>query len=576
MKYGWTCLLLLGINLVFAQVQDVDSYKSIVKEASRNFDADCQDDFPEERVRTMAEWEEIEAIVISWTAFPDILTEIVRAAQKECEVIILTQDPAHVHNYLSSNNVNPADNVKIEVADFNSLWIRDYGPNTVYREAVLERHFVDWIYNRVDQELDDHIAQFLADIVQVPLHCMDSEPRDLVHTGGNFMTDGMGTGFSTKIILEENGLNNSLGVSNHSEADIDALMKMSMGIHRYIKLDTLPYDHIHHMDMHMKLLDEETILIGEYPEGVADGPQIEANIEYIHENFKAPSGNPYRIVRIPMPADEGNYPPLGDYYTYTNALIVNKSILLPVYDIPEDDEAIAIWKKAMPGYTIAPITCTSIVEYLGAIHCITKEIGVRNPLWIGHAKPLQGCSNFETNIVAEVKHATGIENVSLSYWTNTNPGLMTEVEMINTSNHSYEVNIPALTGDTLFYYIEAEAVNGKLINRPMVAPEGTFVLPIAACVSSTDEALFMGKQWKVYPNPVAEMLNIELESSIWGNVQFSLTNSLGEKIIQTADVASGITLNKPIDVGALPVGIYFLTISNGEEWSTKKILINRP
>ena len=38
-----------------------------------------------------------------------------------------------------------------------------------------------------------------------------------------------------------------------------------MGINRYITMPTLPYDGIHHIDMHMKLLDEETLLVGEYP-----------------------------------------------------------------------------------------------------------------------------------------------------------------------------------------------------------------------------------------------------------------------------------------------------------------------
>ena len=52
-----------------------------------------------------------------------------------------------------------------------------------------------------------------------------------------------------------------------------------MGISTYIKMETLPYDQIHHIDMHMKLLDEETILVGEYPEGKLMVPQIEANIE---------------------------------------------------------------------------------------------------------------------------------------------------------------------------------------------------------------------------------------------------------------------------------------------------------
>ena len=42
-------------------------------------------------------------------------------------------------------------------------------------------------------------------------------------------------------------------------------MQEFMGIDTYIIMETLPYDGIHHIDMHMKLLDEETILMAEYP-----------------------------------------------------------------------------------------------------------------------------------------------------------------------------------------------------------------------------------------------------------------------------------------------------------------------
>jgi hypothetical protein len=52
----------------------------------------------------------------------------------------------------------------------------------------------------------------------------------------------------------------------------------------------LPYDNISHIDMHMKLLDEETLLVSRYPDGVADGPQINQNINYVLNNFNM-SGN---------------------------------------------------------------------------------------------------------------------------------------------------------------------------------------------------------------------------------------------------------------------------------------------
>ncbi len=100
------------------------------------------------------------------------------------------------------------------------------------------------------------------------------------------MSDGMGTAFASSLILDENEFGNPYNVSVKTESQIDGILSDFMGIDRYIKMNPLPYDVIHHIDMHMKLLDEETLIVGEYPAGVADGPQIEANIQYVLNNFQ--------------------------------------------------------------------------------------------------------------------------------------------------------------------------------------------------------------------------------------------------------------------------------------------------
>src|SRR5690606_26816241 len=141
-------------------------------------------------------------------------------------------------------------------AEFNSVWVRDYGPNTVYLNDVQTLAFVDWIYNR-PRPKDDAVPQVIADFLGVDNYCTTSVPTDLVHTGGNFMADGLGTAFSSQLVLDENGPDNNWGTSNHSEEDIDQIMEDFMGISTYPKMVNLPYDAIHHIDMHMKLLDEE-------------------------------------------------------------------------------------------------------------------------------------------------------------------------------------------------------------------------------------------------------------------------------------------------------------------------------
>jgi agmatine/peptidylarginine deiminase len=139
-----------------------------------------------------------------------------------------------------------------------------------------------------------------------------------------------------------------------------------MGINRYIKMEILPFDGIHHIDMHMKLLNEETLLVGEYPAGVADGPQIEANIQYVLSNFNSSFGTPYKVIRIPQPPDQNNgfdYPDgNGNYLTYTNSTIINKTVIVPQFYAEYDTTAIRIWEEAMPGYTIVGINSNQTIS----------------------------------------------------------------------------------------------------------------------------------------------------------------------------------------------------------------------
>ena len=85
---------------------------------------------PSEEVRTSAQWEEVEYLVIRWTnQFSNIQRQIVEAAIQECQVLIVTQNPAAVESYLQSNGI---DLTKVEFinAASNSIWIRDYAGNT--------------------------------------------------------------------------------------------------------------------------------------------------------------------------------------------------------------------------------------------------------------------------------------------------------------------------------------------------------------------------------------------------------------------------------------------------------------
>lgn len=499
-------------------------------------------DPPQGPVRTMAEWEEVEYVVITWNpSFPNILRQIVEAALLECKVIITTQNEASVANYLTSNGID-LTNITFMNEPWDSIWIRDYGPNTIYSDDVGERGIVDWIYNR--PRPDDDIMPFAhAALVGSPIYSTNSGTNDLVNTGGNFMSDGMGTAFASRLILDENAPGNPYGVTPKTEEEIDAIMNAYMGIDRYIKMETLPYDVIHHIDMHMKLLDEETLLVSEYPEGVADGPQIEENINYVLSNFNSIFGTPYKVKWIPAPpSSSGSYPDTGgSYRTYTNAIFINGTVLVPTYRPEVDDPALAQWEEMLPGYEIVGIDVDNagenLIALLGAIHCISHTIGVNEPLLIVHQPIEEANAGADVNFNAYIKHVSGISSASL-FWREEGDVQYNEVPMtfVSDDNWTVDVTMPS-TSLAVQYYIEAEATSGKIQVRPIVAPEGYWTINVGSLAAN---------EWaerqisSAYPNPTTGVVNFHL-NQLEGVVNVSIYNVLGQRLFSSElYVANGI------------------------------------
>jgi len=196
---------------------------------------------PPTAVRTMAEWEEVQALVIAWAGQATILKEIVRNTVKECKVYIVTNDSSNVINTLTSAGI-ALDSVLFIDAPFNTIWMCDYGPTCVYRNDIDSLYLIDWTYNRPRPQ-DDLVPTAISDFIHVPIYEATSAPFDWVHTGGNNLQNGMGTLFSSNLVLNEN--------PNKTEAEIDTIAKKFLGINDYVKFPTLPYDGIHHLDMHM-------------------------------------------------------------------------------------------------------------------------------------------------------------------------------------------------------------------------------------------------------------------------------------------------------------------------------------
>ena len=524
-------------------------------------------------LRTMAEWEEIEILCVGWEGYSAIQKQIVVNAAEECHVLILTESPNEVESYLTSNNNGgPAaslDNITIIDTPMNTVWIRDYGPNTVYGTGVDDRIIVDWLYNRPRPD-DDVAPQVIADHMGIDLYETTAEPYDLMNTGGNFMSDGFGMGFASELIVEENdGGNTWWGTQfpDQSEEDIENILADFMGLHTYVRMETLPFDGIHHIDMHMKLLDEETILMAEYPEGVADGPQIEANLEYVLSNFTSKWGTPFEVVRIPSPPEPGwggGYPNEGgDYMTYTNSVFVNNTILLPTYYEEYDTTAIAIYEEALPGYNVIGIDCNQIISASGAIHCITHSVGVEDPLLISH-QPLDDTEDTVNPYPVEalMQHRSSMASGRL-FWRTEGDTDYAEVAMTAGADDMWSADIPAQAeGTVVQYYVEGTSESGKTQDRPMPAPEGYWQFRVGEIVvNGLDGAPDFAGFQPAFPNPASAITCVPVELRRADKGRIALRDAAGREVavLFEGQLPAGISKHF-LDAAPLVAGAYVLTL----------------
>ncbi len=536
-------------------------------------------------VRTAAEWEEVQTLLMTWTGFPSILAQIADAAQEECEVLITCSDSNQVRNYLLGQGI-PLNNIKFLVTGLNSIWQRDYSAHTAYLNDVDSLVMVEWIYNR-PRPMDDIMPVAQMNYKGVPLYSLTEAPNDLVNTGGNWMVDGFGTAFASKLVLDENIVGNQYGVTPKSEADIDTIVKRFQGINRYIKMETLPYDAIHHIDMHMKLIDEETLLVGEYPQGISDGPQIEANLQYVLSNFNSVFGTPYKVIRIPMPpstsgANPGSPFGSGSYRTYTNSVFINKTVLVPFYRQEYDTTAMRIYTNALPGYKIIGIDCdnsgSNIIAQSGAIHCITNSIGVYNPLLISHqALPNTANTSTDYQVNALIQHRSGIANAYLYYSTDTALGYQqVAMSLSNASTNTWTGFIPAQqAGTTVFYYIEATAFSGKHQVRPIAAPQGFWKFQITPLTNSKYVANRTILQ-DIYPNPANAITCVPIDHSGTGNIRIAMYDVTGRfvHLIYEGEMFEGKN-NFFINSAQFDAGIYNVVYETTDHKYTRKLCIKK-
>jgi len=80
----------------------------------------------------------------------------------------------------------------------------------------------------------------------------------------------------------------------------------------------------------------------------------------------------YKLIALPM-TDAIYYNKERLPATYANFLFVNGAVLVPIYGVSQDEEAIKIFKNTFPNHEIVPIDCSILLRQHGSLHCVSMN-----------------------------------------------------------------------------------------------------------------------------------------------------------------------------------------------------------
>jgi len=324
-------------------------------------------DPPDSILYAPAEFDSVAGILFAWEAYSTLLTGLIKeVAEHDTAWVVVdnSTEQTSVYNTLSNSNVN-MDHVVFEVSPTNSVWIRDYGPWWIY-EPGNRRGIIDLTYNRPRPQ-DDSFPELFAESFGVNYYGLD-----LVEAGGNMLLDGKGAVIVSDVIFDA-----SQGFDpNLTEDQLSQYFLEYYGVHKVIIAPHLLNDGTGHIDMFVKIINDTTIIVGEYENQSAGYP---GNYDICNQvanqlaNEINGDGRPFNIIRMPMPPYSN-----GITYTYVNSLLVNNKVLVPIYGFSDsyanDVDVLSQYEEIIPGSEAIGFDCNQIIAANGAIHCIAMKV----------------------------------------------------------------------------------------------------------------------------------------------------------------------------------------------------------
>jgi len=89
-------------------------------------------------------------------------------------------------------------------------------------------------------------------------------------------------------------------------------------------------------------------------------------------------------------------------------------------------------------------------------------------------------------------------------------------------------------------------------------------------ITTVSELLEVQVDVKIYPNPASDIVNIQFESPVDGEIILTIIDSYGKLVRR--DLIESTTIEKQINLQDIPAGIYYLRLTRGKLVNVYKVV----
>ena len=330
--------------------------------------------------RFPAEWEKQSAVLIAWPHKTGDFSNRLESVEQTYSIIadtitqyqpliIVCRDDSHQQHI--QKLISKPDAIEFVQAPVNDIWVRDTVFLSVEKDKTITH--LNFLFNgwgeKYQHDNDNALNHKLLNtkLFKGKAH----KDVDFILEGGSVESDGIDTILTTKQCLLNPNRNKGL-----SQQEIEQQLLACFGAQRVLWLDqeNLSGDDTDaHIDTLARFCSANTIA---YTSCDDTDDMHYTSLKYMErqlQDFRNQDNEPYHLVALPLPKpifdEDGQQLPAN----YSNFLIINHAVMVPVYGDPQDEVALKRIAECFPKHEILPIPCRPLVHQYGSLHCMTMQ-----------------------------------------------------------------------------------------------------------------------------------------------------------------------------------------------------------